>query len=317
MGNIMVLVILSIVGLFFLIYSTWRRRKSSSDIKYNHLIFKSAEGETAYIEAYNKSMSLWTTPYEINFVKTRFGDTFVIKCGRNDGEPLLLISGLAESSAYWFGNVTDLSKKYKIFAIDKIADLGKSITEKYPKNIGDFSDWLIDVMNALSIKKANIAGHSYGAWITLGFAIKNPERLNRVVLLSPAGLFCKNSGSFMWRGFKATVFPSRNNIENFHKWLHIKEELISEQGIIGWKNWRHKMIIPTVFSDTELKQLNIPVLFMIGSEDLTTSYTPNEIINKAKSLLKNFKGEIISNTGHNFPLEQSRIVNKYILDFLE
>jgi pimeloyl-ACP methyl ester carboxylesterase len=316
MRNKILLAIPFIIGLVFFTYCTGK--KSSSAIKFNHLIFKTAEGESAYIQAYDKSMALWTVPYETNFVKTRFGNTYVIICGPKDGEPLLLISGKAESSAYWFSNVTDLSKKYRIYAIDKIGDWGKSITEKYPENMSDLCDWLIDVMDELSIKKANIAGHSLGGWMTLGFAINHPERIKKIVLLSPAGSFCKTSGGFMWRGGRATLLPSRGNIKKFQNWLHLRIELICEQGIIGWQNqnWRHKMITPAIFSDTELKQLNAPVLFLIGSEDFTKTCTPIEEITKAQSLITHFEGEVIPNVGHNFPLEQPEIVNKRILNFL-
>ncbi len=290
--------------------------KSISEKKYNRLIFKSAAGETAYIQAYEKSMSLWTVPYKTEFVKTRFGDTYVIECGPDEGEPVILISGSAESSAYWFSTVSEISKKYKVFAIDKIGDLGRCITGRFPENRNDYSDWLLDVLNELSIKKANIIGHSYGGWISLGFSINHPERINKTILLSPAGSTCKPSGKFMWLGFKATLFPSRKNVKKFHKWLHLKEELISEQAVIGFQNWRHKMVAPSIFSDVELKQLSLPVLLLIGKEDSTSSCTPFDILNKMKNSIPEFEGEIIPDVGHNFPLERPEVVNDKILNFL-
>ncbi|MCW8930268.1 MAG: alpha/beta hydrolase, partial [Gammaproteobacteria bacterium] len=106
----------------------------------------------------------------------------------HDGEPLVLMHGIGGNSLQWLSNIESLSMQYKVFAIDNINDNGRSIPIQSISNTNDYISWLSELFDELGLKKGiNIVSLSYGGWIASQYAIKFPDRLNKLVLLAPVG----------------------------------------------------------------------------------------------------------------------------------
>jgi pimeloyl-ACP methyl ester carboxylesterase len=285
--------------------------------QHNSEIFKTFEKQRQYIDLYNKNLKLWPVNYSEKYVKTKFGETYVLTCGKQDAPPLILLHSMSSSSIQWYVNVSELSKHYRVYTIDRIGDLGKSIAKIHPANLDDLSEWLSEVMDSLSLKKVDMIGHSYGGWITMGFAIRKPKRINKIVLLSPGSSILETEGKFMWLGFKASYFPRTNkSIKKFQDYICLNDTIVSKQMKVGFKNWTppKETAKPTVFTDQELRKLNCPVLFLMGENDVI--YNANDAIIRADSCILNCNTELIPNAGHNVIIEQPNIVNGIILKFL-
>jgi pimeloyl-ACP methyl ester carboxylesterase len=89
--------------------------------------FRTPEGETAYLVAYDAAMKLWPVPYEDVEILTRFGTTHVVTSGPNDAPPLVLLHGYFVTLNMWLPNIADFSKNYRVYAIDVMGQPGKSI----------------------------------------------------------------------------------------------------------------------------------------------------------------------------------------------
>jgi pimeloyl-ACP methyl ester carboxylesterase len=101
----------------------------------------------------------------------------------------VLIHAAGVNGTMWGPNIAALSRQYRIYALDTIDDLGKSILDDlklYPKSAQDYCRWLIDVFDGLRINQAYVVGASMGGWITHGATIFSPERIKKIVLLDPA-----------------------------------------------------------------------------------------------------------------------------------
>lgn len=122
------------------------------------LAFKTQEGKAEVISYYETLLEHWMKPNEQFTVPTRFGEAFVISCGEKDAPPLLLLHGSAMNSVMWLGDAP-----------------------------------LHDVFEALGIQKASLVGISLGAWLADKFASCYPERVEKLVLLSPAGVGAQRS----------------------------------------------------------------------------------------------------------------------------
>src|SRR6187431_2047899 len=66
-----------------------------------------------------------------------------------------------------------------------------------------------------------LAGQSYGAWLALNFAIATPDRVQKLVLLSPGGGFIPMVRQFSLRGMLMVFFPTRLTVTSFMRWLGI------------------------------------------------------------------------------------------------
>ena len=71
---------------------------------------------------------------------------------------------------------------------------------------------------------------------------------------------------------------------------------------------------PTVFSNQELKQIDLPTLLLIGAAEKI--YNPQKAIERAHRWMPDLTAEIIPNAGHLLIMDQPEIINALILRFL-
>ena len=80
--------------------------------------------------------------------------------------------------------------------MDILGDLGKSKVVKVFSDRAEFAEWLTNILDALRIEKAYMAGLSLGGFLTISYALEKPERLKKIVLLAPAATFVPFSKGF-------------------------------------------------------------------------------------------------------------------------
>ncbi len=108
------------------------------------------------------------------------------RTGRGTNE-VLLIHGLGGSALSWTYNLRELSKHFQVFAPDLIG-FGKSDRPKIRYDMKMFLKFVKRFMDRVGIKKANIVGSSMGGQIAAEFALSYPSRVQKLVLVSPAGI---------------------------------------------------------------------------------------------------------------------------------
>jgi pimeloyl-ACP methyl ester carboxylesterase len=107
------------------------------------------------------------------------------------GEPLVLLHGNGASSDYFSGQIDAFAGQYHVYAIDTRGH-GRTPRGGMPFTIRQFADDLLGFMDEHQIEKAHLLGFSDGANIAMVFAIRHPERVDRLILnganLSAAGI---------------------------------------------------------------------------------------------------------------------------------
>lgn len=106
--------------------------------------------------------------------------------------PVVLIHGVGMQSAAWAPQIDKLSETHHVIALDMPGHGG---SDRIPSgsDLPVFLDWLLAVLDALGLDRVNLAGHSMGALIAGGFAVRRPERVARVALLN--GVFCRDEAA--------------------------------------------------------------------------------------------------------------------------
>ncbi len=105
-----------------------------------------------------------------------------------EGAPvLLLIHGMAGSSATWREVGPALTKEYTVIAPDLLGH-GASAKPRHDYSLGAFAGGLRDLLVALRVSRATIVGQSLGGGIAMQFAYQHPERCERLVLVNSGGL---------------------------------------------------------------------------------------------------------------------------------
>ncbi len=103
------------------------------------------------------------------------------------GEAVLLIHGMAGSSATWRAVLPQLSKKYRVVAPDLLGH-GKSAKPRGDYSLGAFAVWLRDLLDELGISRATVVGQSLGGGVAMQFTYQHRDHCQRLVLISSGGL---------------------------------------------------------------------------------------------------------------------------------
>ncbi|MBQ3049793.1 MAG: alpha/beta hydrolase [Oscillospiraceae bacterium] len=100
---------------------------------------------------------------------------------KGEGFPLILLHGNGENGEYFVRQTEYFSANYRVIAVDTRGH-GKSPRGTAPFSIRQFAEDLRCFMDELNIEKANILGFSDGGNIAMLFALKYPERVERLIL---------------------------------------------------------------------------------------------------------------------------------------
>lgn len=100
---------------------------------------------------------------------------------KGSGEPLILLHGNGESGFYFIHQLNYFSKWYWVIAVDTRGH-GFSPRGLAPFTIRQFAEDLRCFMDEQEIERAHILGFSDGGNIALTFALKYPERVDRLIL---------------------------------------------------------------------------------------------------------------------------------------
>jgi len=103
------------------------------------------------------------------------------------GPPLVLIHGMINSSRHWTRVADKLAADYTVIAPDLIGH-GESSTPRGDYSLGAHAASIRDLLTAIGIERATIAGHSLGGGVAMQFFYQFPQRTERLILISSGGL---------------------------------------------------------------------------------------------------------------------------------
>lgn len=254
---------------------------------------------------------------------------------------LILVHGLASNAGFWRYVIPELSKEYRVIAVD-LPGYGKSQKDAYPYSISFYAEQIKRLADELKLKKFTIAGHSMGGQIAIMFSLKYPERLEKLVLASPAGIeeFEKGEGdwlrSVMTKNFIKKTYEDgvrRNLANNFYSWDDSKWEWMVEERVRMAKAKDFDEFTYTVVrcvnamldepTFDKIKNISAPTLIVYGKYD---ALIPNPYLNPGftadvfkwgATQIPNCKLYEIDNCGHMLQIEKPEEFTKVVLDFLK
>lgn len=99
------------------------------------------------------------------------------------GETLVFIHGLSDSLLYWEYLASNLKDQYQVLRVD-LRGHGESELKDDELTIGLFADDLHSLLRELNIGKVGLIGFSLGSAVALDFAIRYPQMVSSLVLMS-------------------------------------------------------------------------------------------------------------------------------------
>ena len=129
------------------------------------------------------------------------------------GKRILSIHGLTANSRFWDCLASALSPAHKVIAMDL---RGRGLSEKPPAgySIEHHCRDILALLNDLGLKRIVLMGHSLGAFISLVFAAKHPQKVDRLILVDGGGKLSESQMAKVFEGIKPSLdrlgktFPS-------------------------------------------------------------------------------------------------------------
>lgn len=196
------------------------------------------------------------------------------------GEVILLLHGFCGNSGYWRLIFPEMAKDYRIIVPD-LRGHGESGTPEGPYSMESFADDIAALLEKLNIPKATLLGHSMGGYITLAFAEKYPNLLNRFGLIHSTSFpddekgkegRARNIALIRQQGMEAFI---ENLVPKLFApaHLHHMTEAIDEVKRIGWLTNPNGAIASLEGMKARpdrtniLKETSLPVLLVAGADD--------------------------------------------------
>lgn len=279
--------------------------------------FKSEEAREEYLRRYDELLGHWPVASEELDVETAFGKTHVRRSGDPAGSPVVLVHPHLGTSLAWWRLVGPLAHNHRVFALDTVGALGRSVQTRPIANSTDFSHWLADVFRGLGLGDPHLIGYSEGGWVAMSAALERVP-IRSLVAIEPGGIARINKrflGAMIVAGVKANFDDSA--LQQFAERISPGVEFVPgemETMLYGAKNFRPALPLPKRISDEDLSRLDVPTLLYMGAD--TELYDPEEAADRAKLLMPDVETVIVPQAQHGLPYQFPELTTQAILDFI-
>jgi 4,5:9,10-diseco-3-hydroxy-5,9,17-trioxoandrosta-1(10),2-diene-4-oate hydrolase len=257
-----------------------------------------------------------------------------------DGSPTVLLHGGGPGASAWsnFGrNLPVFAGRFRTLMVD-LPGYGGSAP---PPPTGHYftvaADALAALLDTLGIARVHLVGNSLGGGVAVRFALRHPDRADRLVLMAPGGLGLNVFSPDPTEGvkrlieFAAPPGPSRDKLAAFlrtlvHNPKLVTDDLVAErfESASTPEALRAMAAMGASFSDParyeegllwrEAHRLRHHVLLIWGREDRVN---PLDGALAALKLIRHAQLHVFGSCGHWAQLEKSDEFNQLTIAFLE
>jgi pimeloyl-ACP methyl ester carboxylesterase len=259
------------------------------------------------------------------YVTLTHGKTRYFEAG--SGEPLILIhgAGIFSGADTFLHLMPTLAERLRVISIDCL-NWGPGDVFDQEFSFGYLVDHIREFMDALDIKRTNIAGQSMGGWIVTLLAYESPERLERVVFSAAGGMATRPLESMVeWKpptveqvqtqiGRRIESFPAGVDGQKIlNDYLSFTQDPLHQSGF--GKVMRHMtdpMTRQRYNTVRRLPHITTPSLILWGTADKTNDISMGYDMHK---LVQGSQMITFEGAGHGIPGERPEEWAKAVLDF--
>jgi 2-hydroxy-6-oxonona-2,4-dienedioate hydrolase len=243
----------------------------------------------------------------------------------NGNKTLILLHGIGASAERWSRVIPTLSRYYHVIIPD-IIGFGYSDKPAVEYTMDFFVDGFFKVfLDNLGVSKANIIGSSFGGHVATEFAIRFNRMVEKLVLVSPAGMM-KTSTPTLDRYIMAALYPVYEHVyEAFNEMAYDSHDAVNEEIVMDFVNRMRLTNAKYAFMSTvlgiryapklqgRLSNITAPTLLVWGDND---RMIPMQYAKEYTDEIPENKLIVIKNCGHTPYVEKPITFNKIVLRFL-
>jgi pimeloyl-ACP methyl ester carboxylesterase len=139
-----------------------------------------------------------------------------VELGNPLGKPLLLLHGYTDTSRSWSLLVHHLSR-HRLIVPDQRGH-GASSAPPCCYGTSQMAEDARQLLDALKIDRAAIAGHSMGSMVAVALAAEHPNRVERIMLVGSTALAPVRRGDWLWTNVAELSWPLDPQSKFLREW---------------------------------------------------------------------------------------------------
>lgn len=255
-----------------------------------------------------------------------------------EGPPIVFVHGLSGSWPNWLEQLPVLARHHRVIAMD-LPGFGHSPMLSETITISGYARLLDGLLGVLGVDAATVVGNSMGGFVSAELAIAYPQRVERLVLVSAAGISSYQDP----RGMRAaqTLTRLERIVAAYTAWVASKSETVARRR--GLRNAtlglvvRHPGRLPAALAAEQIRgagkpgflqglranieypirerlpEIACPTLIVWGDEDRVISVRDADVFAK---LIPGSRKVVFEKTGHMAMLERPAAFNELLERFV-
>jgi len=253
-------------------------------------------------------------------------------------QPLVFVHGLSGSWPNWLEQLPDFAATHRVITLD-LPGFGHSPMPRQEISISGYARMLEQLLAHLGVDAAAVVGNSMGGFIAAELAIAYPQRVERLVLISAAGISTHNH-----RG-SVTALPAMRTLERSlmaaAAWTASKSDNVARRArlrdaALGVVVRHPSKLDPALAAEQirgagkpgfmqgleavlhyeireRLREIACPTLIVWGDSDRLISVRDADVF---AELIPNSRKVVFGDTGHMSMLERPEAFNALLEEFL-
>ncbi len=122
-----------------------------------------------------------------------------------EGETIVFVHGLGGNLTHWQFVAPELCGSHRVIGLD-LPGFGESLRPEAPYTYDLMADAVLGLLDRRGVERATVVGHSFGGAVATLLALRDPDRINGLVAVNPAGYH-----SFPWwmrAGSRVALHPA-------------------------------------------------------------------------------------------------------------
>jgi pimeloyl-ACP methyl ester carboxylesterase len=253
-----------------------------------------------------------------------------------EGEPVIFVHGLAGCWRNWLENIPHFARTHRVLALD-LPGFGDTPSPSWKISMPAYGQLLHDFCEKLGIERvAALVGNSMGGFVATEAAIQRPERFDRLVLVSAAGISFAELSNGRTQALARSIEAAAPFLTGDRRFVlarpaarqlafggvmrapaKLRPELLAEQARPGLRapGFADAMVSIAGYDTRQrLPEIEIPTLVVWGLND---RIVPVEAALGYHRLIRRSRLEIFERTGHVPMLERPARFNALVEEFIE
>jgi pimeloyl-ACP methyl ester carboxylesterase len=254
-----------------------------------------------------------------------------------EGPAVIFVHGLGASWQSWLENIPEFSRDRRVVAMD-LPGFGCSDLPEHDISIEHYADWTFRLLDELGIERGTIVGNSMGGFIAADMAIRQPERVQRLALVSAAVFWqeyrraqplvelARRSDAIVARALTRVTddVATRPRLRAWamatagFRYPHLIERQLAHELVRSARRTDGYLPALEALADfpleEELPKISCPALIVWGAQD---TLVPVKDAKRLEALIPDSRRVVFERTGHVAMLERPERFNSLLRAFLD